>query len=194
MLDFDQSRHIYTIDGKRIPAVSDIMKPLTAPFMEACPPDKLEKARIRGTGVHEAIEIYHFFQIISEEYKNYVEQFILFLHQNDLHVHWCEKRLTNGIYAGTVDLVLKTLKNEFLLVDIKTTYKISSYVGVQLSAYKELLSYNGISVSKCYVLHLKENKHTFKEIKPDDEKWKELLSEYQNQKNEYSDKDKTDCI
>jgi predicted RecB family nuclease len=190
-LSFDEKKHHYYLGKKRLPSVSEIMKPLTEIEMAKVPEYILDKARDRGTGVHEAIEDYILFDTISDEFADYVYQFMTFLIENDLQVVWCEKRLHSDIYAGTIDLLLKHAVNGLYLVDIKTTYKIAKYVSVQLSAYKDLLSYNGVSVSRCYILHLKKDSLNFKEIKGDElteghQKWKELLDEYQNEVHEHT--------
>lgn len=186
-LTFDEQTHTYFLGEERIPSVSEIMKPMTQPTMDSVPPWRLEKARDRGTKVHQIISDYILFDIIEveEDFQPYLNTFVSFLLDNDLHPVYSEFMLTNGEYAGTVDLVLKNDKNDLLLVDIKVTYAIPKSIGTQLGAYNNLLSYNGCEVSKSYCLHMKKDSYVFKEIEPDFDKWKELLDEHKNKKHKY---------
>jgi hypothetical protein len=183
MPDFylDEKKHQYHYDGKIIPSVSEIMQPLTQPEMDKVPPKRLAEARDRGEAVHKAIQQYVLFDYIEPDWKDYVDQFITFLRENDLQVVWCEKALTNGEYAGTIDLLLKTPQNALYLVDTKVTYQIPKHIGFQLGAYHQLLVYNGVSVSRCYCLHLKADRHVFKRIEPKIDEWEALWNEHQNQ-------------
>lgn len=178
---FDKRTHTYRLGKRILPSVSEIMRPITEPSLSKVPPKRLEEARRRGNGVHDAVQSYILFQYIEPEWKDYVDQFIHFLDENHLQVVWNEKPLHNGEYAGTIDLLLKTPKNEYVLVDIKTTYAINWYVKVQLCAYKRLVEYNGVSVSRCYVLHLKADRYDYRVQKPDHETWERLLNERKNQ-------------
>lgn len=179
-LTFDELTHTYFIGDERIPSVSEIMRPLTKPVMDSVPPWRLDKARDRGLRVHQAISDYILFDIIDEEYRKWIETFRLFLHENELQVVYSEFMLTDGEYAGTIDLLLKDAKNRLILVDMKATYAIPKSINTQLGAYSLLLSYNGYEVYKSACLHLKEESYVYKKIDPDFEKWKELLDEYKN--------------
>lgn len=181
MLNFDKDLHHYFYNQVRIPSVSEIMKPLTEGTYSKIPKRILDKAKKRGSGVHEAVENYILFDVISEEYQGYVEQFIKFMSINGFKAHRTELMLTDGKYAGTIDLVLETKENQLILVDTKTTNKIhEDLLEVQLYAYKALLKKNGYNISNCFVLQLKEDDYVFKPIKTNAKKWKELFSEHKN--------------
>lgn len=180
-IQFNSEKHQYVVDGKVVPSVSEIMKPLTEGYYKGIPKYILKNAQKRGTAVHEAIENYILFDVISEKYRGYVEQFITFVHENALYVDRTEMALSNGVYAGTVDLVLKRLNGKLILVDIKTTNVINeSLVKVQLNAYKDLLLEYEYNIEECSVLHLKEDSYNFVTIEPDKETWSKLLNEYKN--------------
>lgn len=180
-IEFIEEKHIYLVDGKIVPSVSEVMRPLTEGLYSKIPESVLNKAKIKGSGVHQAIEDYILFGLISKKYEGYVRRFIEFLEEKEFKVFKNEHRLTDGEYAGTIDLLLKDKDGGYCLVDIKTTSKIhDNFLGVQLSAYKKLLLYNGYDSIRCCVLQLKEDKYVFKDIEPNEEKWKELLNEYKN--------------
>lgn len=179
-LEFEPESHTYTIDGRIVPSVSQIMKPLTEGTYARIPKRILDKAKDRGTKVHEAIENYIIFGTISEECRGYVEQFIEFLHQTQFQPYRTELMLTEGTYAGTVDLLLMSSEG-VILVDLKTTYKIhEDLLGVQLAGYKTLCEINGYNILSCHVLQLKPDKFKFQPIEPNNEKWRSLLSEHPN--------------
>lgn len=179
-LSLDEETHTYRLGDKIIPSVSEIMRPLTQPELDKAPRWRLENARDRGVAVHKAIQEYILFGIISEEWEDYVQQFIKFLRENRLQVVWSEKALTDGEYAGTLDLLLKTPENALLLVDIKITYAIKKTVPCQLCAYDRLLTYNGVSASGHFVLHLKPDKYVFKKLVPDVATWERVYAEFKN--------------
>ena len=154
--------------------------------MALVPPKKLEIARDRGIQVHQAIEDWHRFGMFDEEVADYLDQFILMLIENDLKVIECEKMLTDGEYAGTLDLIVQNAKNDLFIIDTKTTYVIANYVSVQLGAYYLLAQNNGIYVKGCYILHLKPDSYNLTFRQPDTEKWRELYAEYTNSKNEHN--------
>lgn len=61
-------------------------------------------------------------------------------------------------YAGTADWVLR-LNNETVLIDFKTSSKVHESMGLQLSAYRELLrTCKNISIDTSYILLLNQNK------------------------------------
>lgn len=184
---FNSESHLYIVDGIVVPSVSDIMRPLSEGFYRNIPPRILDNARKRGVEVHEAIEDYIKFGVIRESKREYVEQFILFLQETGLEPVYSELRLTNGIYAGTVDLLLKTPENEFVLVDVKATNKINfDLLPVQLCGYRDLLAENGYNVISCQVLHLKKDDYAYVKIEPSETRWGKLLNEHTNKVHEYN--------
>lgn len=189
-IQFNKDKHEYTVNGKKIPSVSEIMKPLTEGYYDGIPRYILKNAQKRGTAVHEAIENYILFGTISEKYKSYVEQFITFIHEQGFRVDRTEMAISNGIYAGTIDLLVKNKENETILVDMKVTRIINEpLVKVQLNAYKNLLEDKEYSVKECSVLHLKENEYNYVTLEPDSETWNKLLNEYKNKAHPNKSKD-----
>lgn len=185
-IQFNSDSHLYVVDGVVLPSVSDIMRPLSEGFYRNIPERILNNARKRGVEVHEAIEDYIKFGVIRESKREYVEQFILFLQETGLEPVYSEFRLTNGIYAGTVDLLLKTPENELVLVDVKVTNKINfDLLPVQLCGYRDLLAENGYNVISCQVLHLKKDEYAYVKIEPSETRWRKLLNEYTDKIHEH---------
>lgn len=180
-LQFNKELHEYSLDGKNIPSVSEIMKPLTVEYYKKIPTYILNKARDRGIKVHEAIELYILFGVIDEEVEEYIEQFKDFIEKHDFKVTHTELMLTDGIYAGTIDLIVETPENKRMLIDIKTTNKINeSLISVQLNAYNLLLGFVGYNVDGCYSLLLKPNSYKFEPVELDGKTWDTLLNEHKN--------------
>lgn len=182
MLTLNKETHTYSLDGRVIPSVSEVMKPLSESYYaEALKFTDLSNAQTYGTGVHEAIDDYILFGIISKKYTKEVLAFIEFLEKEQIEVVYNERMLTNGKFAGTIDLVAKHKPTgRTFLVDLKATTKINeSLLEVQLYAYTELLIVNGVHVDGTYVLHLKKSgTYNFKEIAINRAKWKELYNAF----------------
>lgn len=195
---FEESTHRYIVDGVEVPSVSAIMKPLTEGVYSSIPTNILENSKRRGKGVHQAIEDYWLFGIVSQEYKDYVEAFVGFLEERKLTIYRCEYMVTTGRYAGTVDLILKNESGQLILVDIKTTYKIHhDLLGLQLFGYDYALMHEGVVIEDFGVIQLREvkNKKTgesevklkYEEVQPNDG-FLILLEQYEqkNKSNEYN--------
>src|SRR5690348_9868673 len=54
-LEFEQSTHTYTLDGARVPSVTQVLDPLLE--LEGIPAHLLEAARVFGTHVHIACDL-----------------------------------------------------------------------------------------------------------------------------------------
>lgn len=176
----DKEYHVYTVDGIVKPSVSEIMRPLTEAFYEEADKyGRLERARQRGSGVHESIEIYLTFGIINEEYEKYVLAFINWMEQYKPNILRYEYCMTNGVYCGTVDLICE-IDGKTHLIDYKATSVIhDNLLGIQLAAYEELASSEGFKIEETNVLHLKSSgTFIFKPIPINRGKWKELKKIY----------------
>lgn len=189
MLEFNKDLHQYTFNGEILPSVSQVMSPLSSIKYGSIDPSVLEKARVRGTGVHEAIDNYLTFGIIDDQYADYVEQFKTWINKSGMVVLANEYIVTNGSYCGTVDLVVSDRYGKVYVVDMKVTSKIhDDLLGVQLYAYRNLVE-QFVEISGCYVLWLKPNKYQFKPIRPDKETWEELFEKFKNEGNGNKPKD-----
>ena len=145
MIEFDRETHTYTVDGKVVPCVSEIIAPLGADMDEG---DELEfaieRAAERGTVFHRVLER-HFRgeENITEaevpsEYEPYMEAVRLFLSEHDIQPLFIETALfcqKHGI-AGTPDL-LCIMDGVLTLLDYKFVAQIAkAKVKAQLNAYR----------------------------------------------------------
>jgi hypothetical protein len=181
MLRFEADSHTYYFNEKRIPSVSEIMRPMSKANYDMIPPHILENARARGVRVHEAIEEYEQIGIEpdEEEVKLYFDSYMQVRAKNKFEVVESEIILTNGLFAGTLDQII--LSNGVLSInDIKNTSKIhTDMLSVQLYAYQQLAQYNGFDIQECYVTHLTKKRGVMKLIEPNKELFDELWSDWQ---------------
>ncbi len=64
-LTFEEERHLYYLNGLEVPSVTTLMKPLSSDFYSTVDPEVLNKAAKRGTAIHNAVENYAKFGMIS---------------------------------------------------------------------------------------------------------------------------------
>lgn len=174
-LEFEETRHIYTLDGVEIPSVSSVMKPLSNSVYGEVDKAVLGMAASRGTAVHQAIENFLEYGIedIPGSYSGYLEAFVKFWNDKKPTLIAVELRTYHKYlkYAGTADLLL-LIDDELWLVDNKTSSRVEKMLTrVQLEAYKKALATHGIRVQRKAILHLKKNgKYSFVEHEANDQK------------------------
>ena len=172
-IEFDEEKHIYTVDGVRMPSVTEILAPITAKTYGEISKEVLRMAADRGTIVHKACEEidYGLETEVPVEYEGYVEAYIAFL--NDYRPDWSgiEQMVYNGDcgYCGTVDRYGMMLGSEWV-VDIKTTTSPTKYTKMsgccQTIAYRDAI----VTTKKRGLLYLKRTgEYSF----VDCEKWSE---------------------
>lgn len=143
---FDEAAHEYRLDGKRLPSVTQILRPL-APDFSAIPPAILERKRALGTAVHLACELDDLGELdessLDEEVAGYLAGWRKFKADQCVTVLLNEKRLYHPRlgYAGTLDRFLRTDRDPWL-IDLKTAIDPAPVYGPQLAAYQELLTAN----------------------------------------------------
>jgi hypothetical protein len=146
-LEFDAAEHRYTLGGRILPSVTQILKPLVD--YAGIPEAILNKAADRGNYVHKCCEMYLLGTLdqdaIDEECAPYFQGFRLFADETGFEPELIEQRVyhTRLMYAGTVDLggVLPAIggkrKPHRAMIDIKTTFKLMKSVGPQTAAYAD---------------------------------------------------------
>lgn len=165
-LVFNKQKHIYGLDGKVVPSVSEIIKPLHhMAYGEVTEEGKqyMADAARRGSKVHAATEQYDKEGSceIEEDLAGYMTGYLRFLETyptqwTDIERMGVEK---NGLFAGTIDRV-GFINGEPYIVDIKTTSDISAkkrtVYATQLTAYSRIL---GWTVDDCClaILQLKKD-------------------------------------
>ena len=158
-LTFEEERHVYQLDGRILPSVTTIMRPLSNAMYGTVDESILKKAASRGTAVHNAIENYTLFGIedIDEAYAGYFKAYKSWMKQHTLNVLASETKVYHKtlLYAGTADMIAE-VDGHTILIDFKTSAAVNRMLtGVQLEAYAKAFESHGFSVDSKAILHLK---------------------------------------
>lgn len=160
-LRFFDTDHIYTLDGERLPCVSDLCRFLHREIYKDAPPWQMEAAADRGTKVHAATEILDKMgrAEIDGEFSSYLEAYAQFLQEHDVLWELIEHSSYHPAhkYAGTIDRY-GLVDGEKVLLDIKTTYTIyKPLCSASLNLYRLMLEARGWAVEAMLILHLKKD-------------------------------------
>jgi len=174
-LEFLEEKHYYKFNGKYIPSVSSIIKPISSSIYGEIDKEILQKAADRGTAVHWAIELLNTTgaEIIENEFAGYFTAYKKFREEHkNLKVIASEIRTMHPTlwYAGTADEIYEDENGNYILTDTKTSVNIEKAILIpQLTGYREALQESQkINISKCFVLHLKnDGNYIFEEIQTD---------------------------
>lgn len=139
--DFYEPTHAYTHDGQTLPSVSMILRPATEAAYEGIARDTLTRAADLGTAVHACAELWDKGELdeasIEPEWRGYFDAYRAWTESARPEHIGIEWRLCCDLYAGTIDRVCR-IRNEFWIVDLKTTSQLHPHVGMQLAAYEAL--------------------------------------------------------
>ena len=160
-IEFDEEKHLYTVDGVKMPSVTEILSPLTAKHYGEISKETLRLAADRGTAVHEACELLDYGfepEDIPAEWMGYVDAYAAFL--NDYRPKWygIEEMVYSPEdgYCGRVDRY-GLIDGKMSVLDIKTTTSPTraNYMSgaCQTVAYGNALQ----SVKKGFLLYLKKD-------------------------------------
>lgn len=160
-LTFEEEGHIYRLNGREVPSVTTLMKPLSGSFYSTVDPAVLDKAARKGTAVHNANENYVLYGIedICPAYAGYFNAFKDWWHDVKPVPIGTEIRVYHKIlgYAGTADL-LCMIDGKVTLVDYKTSAQVSKMLySVQLEGYDRAFESHGIKIDRRIILHLTKN-------------------------------------
>lgn len=143
MLKFEESQHIYHWNDKRVPSVTQILKPL-APDFSKIDPAILEKARAEGVAVHKLVELACKDDLgqVPIWLEPHLVAWRKFVDETGFQVKSSEERVYHSMYgyAGTLDLCgsfVGTTKQIPAIIDLKRSFAAGAVTGLQLSAYKE---------------------------------------------------------
>lgn len=187
-LEYFDDTHTYIYDGVILPSVTQIIKVKFGHKYDGVPAFVLQRASVKGTAVHSAIERYCKFDEGSELPELYNFKF--------LRDHYGFKVLGNEIpivlfqdnkpvCAGRLDLVLEQ-DGKTGLADIKRTYNLDKeYLAYQLNLYR-------LAYQQCYDtnieflkgVHLREEKRQYVDIPINEEMAWNLVKDWRN-KNEH---------
>lgn len=163
---FDEDLHVYyTGDGRPLTGVTSLMKKHgLSPDYSTVPPEVLERAAIRGTAVHRALQSYDDGE--STVQNTTVNVYARAMKRAGLSVIASEYLVSDGeCVASSIDKVLA----DGSLADIKTTYE-PHYDSVrwQLSIYKHLFEMQnpGLAVPHIYLIHVRNARVKIEELEP----------------------------
>lgn len=172
-LHFDEPSHTYTLNGRRVPSVTQVLDPLIV--LDGIPWDVLEAARIFGNHVHLACHLYNCgtldWDSLDPVLASYVRGFVRFLTDTGFIVLASEERVASVKmgYAGTLDLrgLLPKPKSKLrCVIDIKSTDQLPRTVGPQTAAYEAAyLEGTGEKTDRRYCLHLRPDRYTLVSLK-----------------------------
>jgi hypothetical protein len=155
---FDELKHVYTVDGKKVPSVTTILSTVGLPDLSMVPPDLLEWKAGLGTAVHKATELDDRGVIdryeIDPETVPYIEAYRRFKQESGFVPQRIEEIVYNQKcnYIGTFDRI-GFINDKYSLVDFKTGVTDPKCVGPQTAAYVEATGLN----PKRYALKLNKD-------------------------------------
>jgi hypothetical protein len=170
-INFDKTRHSYFLDDKQFFSTSKIIACLKD--LSKIPTHVLEKARDRGTDIHEITELIDLGKRpkdIFPEYKPYIKAFDEFNEEEGYKLFALPEFMVisnKGEYSCTIDRIY-TKNKKIYIADIKSTAKFSWVFGMQLAAYVNAFE----EIYKLKVagrLVIKLNKYGGYELKPEAE-------------------------
>lgn len=158
LLEFDEARHEYRLDGRIIPSVTQVISANSAghSFYSDDP-----KYMLRGKRVHQATELidseYGCPFPLEQEIEGYLSAWKKFIDDSGFSWILKEKRIFSKEhrYAGTVDRV-GFLNCQSVVLDIKTG-AIPQWIDAQVGAYTLALREHGFPIDAGYGLQLKED-------------------------------------
>jgi len=179
MLQFDASTHTYTLAGRKLPSVSEIIRPLQD--FSNVPADVLAAACQFGQNVHAACDLYNREQLdwdsLDPSLEPYVRAWASFLEDTGAVVIASECRVYHDQlgYAGTPDIIL-AWGPRTVIPDLKATAAVPRTVGIQTVAYaKAYARMHGCREPERYCIHLQDGKYrSHKRTDPAD--WSMFLS------------------
>lgn len=159
-IDFDPNTHTYRYDGKVIPSVTEICKPITDRHYGAISLTVLDYASRRGTAIHEACQDIDLDlePDVDAETLPYIQAYCDFLRDYKPEWDMIEQIVVDrqGRYAGTVDRA-GLLLGKPCVIDIKTISSLNKAtklsVCVQTAGYEMAIG----DICDRYALHLKKD-------------------------------------
>ena len=172
-IEFEPVNHIYTVEGAKLPSVTQIMEPMSLILYRGIPWDVLAAAADRGTRVHEQVSNFIRFGLLEEDddtapylmaYQAFSERYRPVWIASEYRVFHKLMR-----YSGTVDLLGFVEPDDGTgidVVDIKATRQFHKVMlSTQVSAYAEAVKSHGVIVRERYGLQLcGDGKYRFERV------------------------------
>lgn len=163
MLEFEPVSHTYTLDGKRLPSVTQVLQIVGG--YEGIPERVMEAARERGDAVHLATEFHDRGVLdaasIPAEIIGYFDAYLRFMDESQFVVTDIEQRVWSAKrgFAGTADR-FGTMSKTSCVLDIKCTAQHMPAAALQTAAYQfAALESFGIVAKARFSLLLKPDGH-----------------------------------
>jgi hypothetical protein len=176
-LAFDEARHEYSVAGRRLPSVTQILSILQD--FGGVPAEVLARAAEFGSHVHQAVDLYNKRTLdeasLDPALAPYLADWQKFLADSGAQVTASELRLCHPTlhFAGTLD-VAALMGRKSVLIDVKTGV-VPRTVGPQLAAYAELFRVNGGRVDRRLCVQLTGDGYRVTECK-DPADWSVFMS------------------
>ena len=137
-LVFDPQTHTYTLDGKPLISVTQLMeKHGLSPNYDGVDEETLKASAERGTLIHKEIE--DFIKKGEIGFTDECAEFVSYVRENNIAIKGSEITFHNDLVAGTCDLIINSQKGYLIVADIKTTSTLhKDSVAWQLSLYAYL--------------------------------------------------------
>ena len=159
MIEFEPISHTYTVDGRVLPSVTQVLEPYTG--LEFVNRELLKRAAEFGSNVHQACHLYNMDDLdrdsLDPALVPYVDAWEKFLDDTGAVVILSEHRVASRKhgYAGTFDTLVHWGKSQ-RKIDIKSGTVLPRTVGPQTAAYVEAYAEEtGVKIRDRYCLHLK---------------------------------------
>lgn len=145
-LTFEPTTHTYTLDGRRVPSVTGILRHAGLIDFASVPPPILEAARTRGTTVHAAVHYFNENDLDLDafvrdfpDWLGYLEAWFRFTDQRAFRAVLNERRVASRRYqvAGTADC-FGYLDGQAVLLDFATGRPQDVAKDLQTAAYYAL--------------------------------------------------------
>lgn len=167
-LEFREADHTYWLGGRRMPSVTEIIKPLTDVLYAGINPSVLEAKADLGRRVHLACQLHDEGDLdeasVTDDVMPYLAAWRRYLAESGARVLHNERQMHHPAlgYAGTVDRVLVTGADDergrrVLGADIKTTSQVMPSVWPQLAGYVDLLLADGLVVDGSSAIQLRDD-------------------------------------
>lgn len=182
---FNQEAHTYHLGDKELKGVTGMLSAMLFKDKYAgISEDVLKKAAAYGSGVHEAVELWHTLGI--DDGSADLETYELLIEEQKLTFEASEYLVSdNENIASSIDLVFTDKEGHIMLADIKTTYGglDRNYLSWQLSVYAYLFERQnpGLHVDSLIGIWLRKGEcyTSFIDRRPDEEV-ERLIYEYAN--------------
>lgn len=186
MIEYDDTKHEYKLDGRVLPSVTQI---LSAVFPEMYDYSYVDENLLQGTqeygsAVHKCIQDYLETKDVpataSPELLNFMQLWTKIDDSIIADVVDCEKILYNDDFAGRADIIVTNPEGKIYIFDIKTTsQKYRSKVQQQLSLYAYLIGSDKVAGISEIWLH--NNDCSLEELKYKGDEWcNQVIEAYYN--------------